>query len=114
MVPSSIYRVVAEAECRVPGLELRRGLEEADILPSLAYAGDPYQVFGERSGALALIERMEPLGHGAIRCRHLGDLREHIAFAVRLLSAAACFGLCSEPAPSLRPFPRPRRGRCSW
>jgi hypothetical protein len=27
---------------------------------------------------------MEPLGHGAIRFLHLGDLREHVVFAVRL------------------------------
>ena len=27
---------------------------------------------------------MEPLGHGAIRFRHLGDLREHVVFPVRL------------------------------
>src|SRR6266571_1246411 len=26
---------------------------------------------------------MEALGNGAIRCRHLGDLREHAAFLVR-------------------------------
>src|SRR3989440_12687807 len=28
---------------------------------------------------------MEALGHGAIRCRQLGDLREHVAFPVRLV-----------------------------
>jgi hypothetical protein len=27
---------------------------------------------------------MEPLGHAAIRFRHLGDLRECVAFPVRL------------------------------
>src|SRR5437763_17098992 len=32
---------------------------------------------------------MEPLGHGAIRSLHLGDLREHIALAVRLARAGA-------------------------
>src|SRR5258708_2722212 len=48
-------RAVVEAERRVPRLELVRGLEEATTLPSLAYAGIPYQSFGERAGALALI-----------------------------------------------------------
>src|SRR5438876_1097064 len=28
---------------------------------------------------------MEPLGHGAIRFLHRGDLREHVAFPVRLV-----------------------------
>jgi hypothetical protein len=32
---------------------------------------------------------MEPLGHGAIRFRRLGDLREHIAVPVRLARARA-------------------------
>jgi hypothetical protein len=32
---------------------------------------------------------MEPLGHGAIRFRHLGDLREHVAFLVCLARARA-------------------------
>jgi hypothetical protein len=38
---------------------------------------------------------MEPLGHGAIRFRHVGDLREHGAFPVRLgrTRAAARFRL---------------------
>ena len=48
-------RLVAEAERRVPRFELPRALEEADALPSLAYAGIPYQVFGESAGALALM-----------------------------------------------------------
>jgi hypothetical protein len=32
---------------------------------------------------------MEPLGQGAIRCRHLGDLGKHVAFGVRLARAPA-------------------------
>jgi hypothetical protein len=32
---------------------------------------------------------MESLGHGAIRFGHLGDLREHVAFPVRLARARA-------------------------
>jgi len=32
---------------------------------------------------------VEPLAHGAIRFRHLGDLREHGAFPVRLARARA-------------------------
>jgi hypothetical protein len=32
---------------------------------------------------------MEPLGHGALRFRHLGDLREYVAFPVRPARARA-------------------------
>src|SRR5450759_2951146 len=32
---------------------------------------------------------MEPLSHGAIRFRHLGNLREHVTFPIRLLLARA-------------------------
>jgi hypothetical protein len=32
---------------------------------------------------------VEPLGHGAIRFRHLGNLRQHVTFPVRILRAAA-------------------------
>src|SRR5205823_14184511 len=41
---------------------------------------------GWRSG---FDDSMEPLAHGAIRFRHLGDLREHGAFPVRLVRARA-------------------------
>ena len=44
-----------EAERCIPRVELLCALEEADNLPSLAYAGIPYQVLGERTGALALM-----------------------------------------------------------
>src|SRR3712207_3984593 len=36
---------------------------------------------------------MEPLGDGAIRFRHLGDLREQVAFPFRLLLVRARFRL---------------------
>jgi hypothetical protein len=49
-------RLVAEAERRVPRFELLRALwKKQTTLPSFAYAGIPYQVLGERSGALALM-----------------------------------------------------------
>src|SRR6267142_2157026 len=48
-------RLVAEAPRRVPRFELLRALEEADDIAVLPYAGIPYQVFGERAGALALL-----------------------------------------------------------
>jgi len=36
---------------------------------------------------------MEPLGHGAIRSVHLGNLREHVAFPVRSALVRARFRL---------------------
>src|SRR5215210_4523949 len=36
---------------------------------------------------------MEPLGHGAIRSLHLGDLREHVAFTCRSVLVRTLFGL---------------------
>ena len=48
-------RLVAEAERRVPRLNLCALWKKQTTLPSLAYAGIPYQVLGERAGALALM-----------------------------------------------------------
>jgi hypothetical protein len=52
---------------------------------------------------------VEPLGHGAIRFRHLGDLREHGAFLVPLGRAwAAARGRLQLMGALLdRPVPRP-------
>src|SRR5215210_1456678 len=36
---------------------------------------------------------MEPLGHGAIRSLHLGDLREHVAFTCRSVLVRTLFSL---------------------
>jgi hypothetical protein len=44
---------VVEPERRVPRLELLPALEEADDLAVVGIPGIPYQVFGERAGALA-------------------------------------------------------------
>ena len=48
-------RRVAEAERRVPRVELLRALEEADDLAVLGIRGLPYHVFAERSGALVMM-----------------------------------------------------------
>ena len=48
-------RFAAEAEGRVPRLELRRWLEGADDLVVLGIRGYPYQGLGESAGALALM-----------------------------------------------------------
>ena len=48
-------RRVLEAERGVPRLELCALWKKQTTLPSLAYAGIPYQSLGERAGALALM-----------------------------------------------------------
>src|SRR5207247_9848848 len=78
-------RRVAEAEGRVPRVELLRALEEADDLAVLGIRGHPVPGFRREGWRAGFDDRMESLGHGAIRFLHRGDLREHVAFPVRLV-----------------------------
>src|SRR5437870_13543613 len=86
MAPSSRF-LVHEAERRVPRFELLRALEEADDLAVLGIRGHPVPEPRREGGRAGFDDRMEPLADGAIRFRHLGDLREHGAFPVRLVRA---------------------------
>src|SRR5205823_4781108 len=85
----------AEAECRVPRLELLPGLEEANDLAVLGIRGHPIPEFRREGRRAGCDESVEPLADGAIRLRHLGDLREHLAFLVRLVRARAA--ACGRP-----------------
>src|SRR5215218_4468559 len=90
-------RLVAEAERRVPRVELLRALEEADDLAVLGIRRHPVPGFRREVWRAGLDDLMEPLGQGAIRFLHLGDLREQVALPTRLLvraRAAARLGLC--------------------
>src|SRR5882724_4396471 len=78
-------RLVAEAERRVPRLELVRALEEADDLVVLAVRGHPVPGSRREGWRAGFDDGMEPLGHGAIQFRHLGNLREQVAFPIRLV-----------------------------
>src|SRR2546425_7424036 len=81
-------RLVAEAERRIPRLELLRCLEEADDLTVLALPGIGGHPVPEsrREGWHAFSDdSMEPLAHGAIRFPHLCDPCEHSALPVRLV-----------------------------
>ena len=73
-----------EPEGRIPLLELRSGCEEADDLAVLCIRGHPVPGSRREVGRAGLDDRMEPLAHGAIRLRHLGELREHVALPVPL------------------------------
>src|SRR6266480_6757621 len=79
-------RLVAETERRVPRLELRRCLEEADDLIVLGIGGHSVPE-SRREGWRAFSDNsMEPLGHCAIRFAHLGDLRQHGPLSLPLAS----------------------------
>src|SRR5215472_4065289 len=54
MAPSSRFAVSLKPSVAYLVLNFCAGWKKQTILPSLAYAGIPYQVLGERSGALAL------------------------------------------------------------
>src|SRR2546429_7205962 len=83
-------RLVAEAERRVPRLELLRGLEEADDLAILGIRGHPVPEFRREGWRAGFDDSMEPLAHGAIRFPHLGNLCQHSAFPVRLVGGRLC------------------------
>ena len=74
--PSVAYRVPNSA----------RSGRKAEILPSLAYAGIPYQVFGDRVGALDDLMGRLP---SCARFRHILDL---------LQTALSSFCLAAEPS----------------
>src|SRR5215213_9811541 len=78
-------RPVAEAERRVPRVELLGALEEANDLAVLGIRGHPVPGSRRELWRACLDDLMEPLGHGAIRYLHLGDLREHGTFPIHLL-----------------------------
>src|SRR4029077_8713966 len=82
-------RLVAEAERRVPRLELLRALEEADDVAVLGIRGHPVPESRREGWRAGFDDRMEPLTHGAIRFRHRGNVCEHRAFSVRLVRAQA-------------------------
>src|SRR4029453_12596604 len=77
-------RCFLEAERRVPRLELVRTLEEADDLVVLGVRGHPVPGLGRKARRALRDDRVEPLRHGAVRFRHLGDLREQGALPLLL------------------------------
>src|SRR5438093_715636 len=77
-------RRVAEADRRVPALELLRVLEEADDLAVLVIRGHPVPELRRKAGRAGFDDRVDPLRHGAIRVRHFGDLRLHGACVLLL------------------------------
>src|SRR5881409_2893183 len=62
-------RLVAEAEGRVPRLELVRALEEADNLLVLGVRGHPVPGPRREGWRVGLDDGVDPQGYGAIRLR---------------------------------------------
>src|SRR5438445_12007275 len=77
-------RLVAEAERRVPRVELLRALEEADDLAVLGVRGHSVPESRREGWGAGFDENMEPLPHGPFQFRHLTYLRDDGAFPVRL------------------------------
>lgn len=86
MVPSSRFASCWKPNVAYLVLNLAALWKKQTIFPSLAYAGIPYQTLGESWG-VGFDNLMEPLGYDAIRFRHLGNRREHVASLVRLVRA---------------------------
>src|SRR5437879_484576 len=82
-------RLVAEAERRVPGVELLRALEEADDLAVLGIRGHSVPESRREGWGAGFDDSMEPLPHGAFRFRHLADLRVDDVFPVCFVRARA-------------------------
>src|SRR6266545_1211963 len=82
-------RLVAEAERRIPGVELLRALEEADDLAVLSICGHSVPESRREGWRACIDDSMEPLAHGAFRFRHRADLREDGVLPVRLVRARA-------------------------
>src|SRR6266540_1111045 len=76
-------RLVAEAERRVPRLELLRRLEVADDLAVPGICGHAVPGCRREGWRAGFDDRVEPPGHGAVRGRQLVDLLQHGAFLVR-------------------------------
>src|SRR5688500_12064731 len=55
MAPASMFAVSSKPNVAYLDLNLAALLKKQTTLPSLAYAGIPYQVFGQRSGAAAVM-----------------------------------------------------------
>src|SRR5260370_37789502 len=69
----------------MPRLELLRGLEVAEDLAVFVIRGHSVPQPRREVWRAGFDASMEPLAEGAIGFGHLGDLREHVAFPVRLL-----------------------------
>src|SRR5438874_12024236 len=79
--PSSRFALSLKPNVAYLVLNLCAGWKKQTTLPSLAYAGIPYQSFGERAGALALIDR---------KSTRLNSSHVEISYAVFCLKKKTC------------------------
>ena len=85
MAPSSRFASCWKPNVAYLVLNFSALWKKQTTLPSLAYAGIPYQSLRREGRRAGFDDRMEPLGDGAIRFRHRGDRREHRSLAIGLL-----------------------------
>src|SRR5215471_7945405 len=70
-----------ETQRRVSRLVLLPTLEEADNLAVLGVGGHAVERLGREGRRAGLDDAVDPFRDRTIRLRHLGDLREHVAFS---------------------------------
>src|SRR5438477_12862826 len=101
MAPSS--RFAASWKPNVEYLELYFCAlwKKQTTLPSLAYAGIPYQVFGERAGALALMTAWSCLAMARSAFGILADGESDVLAAIAKMPRADR-GMCARPSTAAR------------
>ena len=84
MAPSSRFASSLKPSVAYLDLNFCALWKKQTTLPSSGIRGHPVPGFRREGRRAGLDDRMEPLGHGAIRSLHLGDLPEHLVFPVNL------------------------------
>jgi hypothetical protein len=89
MVPSSRFALSLKPSVAYLVLNFCALWEEADDLAVFGVRGHSVPGSRREDRRAGFDDRVEPLGHGAIRFRRLGDLREHGAFPSALPARGA-------------------------
>ena len=113
MLPSSSFALSLNPNIAYLALNFAALWKKADDLAILGIRRHPVRSLRRERRRGRLDKRVKPLGHGAIRFRHLGDLAEHcalrvLAAVVRLVrfglsvfsligTLSCCLGLLAEP-----------------
>ena len=85
MSPSSRFAAGTKPNVAYLDLSLCALWKKQNDLAVLGVSGHPVPGSRREGWRARFDDGVEPLGHNTIRFRHLGDLREHVAFPVRLL-----------------------------
>ena len=93
MAPASTFAASSKPNVAYLDLNLAALLKKQTTLPSLAYAGIPYQVFGQRSGADSVMISWSRLAIARSFPFIVGDRLQQVAFPVRPVLVRARFRL---------------------